>query len=352
MKIFDAYRNFSTGVQVFVPENKEAYAAGKATKGFGIIRYPEGSVYYGDVYFDGQSYEKLGFGIQNFMNSVLNTVSKARGIRRAFYIGQYDYRVTDWIYGNGVMYYVDKDNQPSFFSKGFYSGLDKIGEYEGEFDYTKLSDGYLAEMETDLPLSQWEAVLEDQMQAFANVKTLENLFIGDSYFELWGHKEYVGTTFYDSFPNNRNLNIGIGGTKFCDWIPFLPAVATLPQPKRIFLNLGFNDIHAFGNAQRPYEDYIAFLKKLKSIFPKSEYYLLNVVQAPNSLMHAEAEEQFNAMTAASAKELGITVVDMRSVIAAAGGLKEVFHPDDTHLNAKGYVAFLQKIKSCVRYGIN
>ncbi len=345
MKYFDAYQKFSAGVQIFVPENEGDYALGKATSGFGVIRYPEGSGYYGDVYFDGKNYEKLGFGIQNFMNSVLNTVSEARGIRRAFYIGQYDYRVTGWIYGNGVMYYVDKDNHPSFFCKGFYSGCEKIGAYKGQFDDTELSDGYLPDMEADITFSLWEGVLEDQMLAKANVKTLENLFIGDSYFELWERKEYAGTLFYDSLANSTNLNIGIGGTKFCDWMPFLPTVETLSQPKRIFLNLGFNDIHTFGNAQRPYEDYTAFLEKLKAIFPESQYYLLNVVQSPSSLMHAKAEEQFNAMTAASAQNMGITVVDMRSVIQSAGGVTEAFHQDGIHLNAKGYAAFTQKIKA-------
>ncbi len=345
MKVFDPYKNFSAGVQVFVPENEKAYADGEPTKGFGIIRYPEGSVYYGDVYFDGKSYEKLGFGIQNFMNSVFNRVSEALGIRRAFYIGQYDYRVTQWIYGNGVMYYVDKNNRPSAFSKGFYSGLEKIGEYKGAFDYHQLSDGYSPEMEREI--TRWECVLADQMAARDHVKELDNLFIGDSYFEYWNSPGFADKLFYDIFSNDRNLNIGIGRTKFSDWMAFLNTVKTLPQPKRIFLNLGFNDVHWFREAQRPYDDYLALLRELKAIFPQAEYYLLNVVQSPAHMELAEEEAEFNSMTASGAREKGVTVVDMRSAIQSAGGIAKAFHQDGSHLNGLGYAAFADRLQSII-----
>lgn len=62
-------------------------------------------------------------------------------------MGAFDYRKTDWIYGNGVMYFVDENGEPQYFIKGFFSGLDKIGEWQGEFDYATLLNDYTRDME-------------------------------------------------------------------------------------------------------------------------------------------------------------------------------------------------------------
>ncbi len=341
MKFFPAYSRFGAGVQAFVPEIPEEYSQGKACKGFGIIRYGEGSVYYGDVYFDGMHYNKLGFGRQDFMLSEIGAFDPERKVRRAFYIGQFDYRETDWIYGNGVVFYVDAENRPACFVKGFYEGLDITGDYQGDFDASRLPDGYSMEMEAHF--DYWADTLQRQLQALAGVKELENLFIGDSYFELWNDPAYAGKTFYEIFDNASNLNIGIGGTCFFSWPRFLQTVETLPSPKRIFLNLGFNDLHRHKKAYRAFTDYQNLLGKLQNIFPKAKFYLLNVVQCPNDLDKAEIEEQFNAMTRDTTQAMGVEIIDMRSAIQGVGGIQKAFAADQVHLNAIGYAVMEQMV---------
>lgn len=346
MYFTDAYGRFATGVQVFVPENEADFAEGKSTRGFGIIRYAEGSVYYGDVFFDGENYNKLGFGRQDFLLSDIGALDSWRKIRRAFYIGEFDYRETDWIYGNGVIYYVDENNRPACFVKGFYEGLDITGPYTGQLTQEMLPNGYTLEMEAFF--DHWGDTFRRQMQRLSGVEVLENLFIGDSYFELWDSPDYVGDRLFDrEFPNARNLNLGIGGTCFSSWMRFLPEVTALPQPKRIFLNLGFNDLHRHRNPDRAYGCYLALLEALKKAFPEAMYYLLNVVQCPNDLNCQEIEERFNAMTAESAQSLGVSILDMRTAIRNAGGLQKAFSSDNIHLNAVGYAAMTQEIKKIV-----
>ena len=51
------------------------------------------------------------------------------------FVGYFDYRKTNWIYGNGVLYYRDLEGKPSRFVKGFFSCLNKTGEYKGDFDF-------------------------------------------------------------------------------------------------------------------------------------------------------------------------------------------------------------------------
>ncbi len=343
MKIFDELQSFRTGVALFVPEDAQAYEAGAACKGFGIIRYAEGSVYYGDVWFDGTDYNKLGFGRQDFMLSVLGALDPEHKIRRAFYIGQYDYRQTDWICGDGVMYYVDEDNKPACFVPGYYEGVNLVGPYQGTLDESMLPDGYTMDMLSDF--DPWSSMFQRQLRALPTLKTLENLFIGDSYFELWNDPKRAGRTFYELFENS--LNLGVGGTCFDSWLRFTDAVTALPQPKRIILNLGFNDLHRHGDPERAFEDYKNLLAILKHAFPEAQYYLLNVVRSPAFCDKADIEERLNAMTAASAEQLGVTVIDMRSAIEAAGGTEKAFDPDLVHLNPTGYQALHHRLSSIV-----
>ncbi|MDE6274437.1 MAG: SGNH/GDSL hydrolase family protein [Clostridiales bacterium] len=342
VKTFEHFYDLSEGVLFFAPDDEAAYAAGKPCNGFGSVRYREGSIYCGQLYFDGAEYNKLGFGRQDFLLSEIGALDSFWRIRKAFFIGQYDYRKTEWIYGNGVLYYVNENNKPAFFKKGFFEGLTKVADYEGEFDYSTLVAGYTPDMECDF--DDQIDTLDRALERRENVKSLDTLFIGDSYFEFWNKTEYTGELFYDAFDNANMLDIGVGGTKFSDWLRFMPHLDVLPQPKRILINLGFNDIHFKFSAEETFENYKKVLAQLRARFPQAEYMLLNVVKAPEfSAFYAE-EEKLNQMTKAAEHELHVKVFDMRSEIERAGAGGDCFHADRVHLNARGYQAYSAFIK--------
>lgn len=346
MKIFKNYYNFSQGVHFFVPEDEKAYNSGKPCKGFGAIRYGEGSVYCGDIWFDGKNYNKKGFGRQDFSNSTIGKTT-GFGFRKAFYIGSYDYSKTDWIYGNGVLYYVDKDNSPAIFVKGFFEGLCRTGEWQGEFDYSCLAEGYTPEMERDF--DEWGLIAYAFIEKYSKIPELENLFIGDSYFELMHNENLAGNPFYTEYGKKHNLNAGIGGTRFCDWNErFLEKLKDFTPPKRIILNLGFNDIHSNRSAEVVFEDCKKTINTLKSYFKDAEIYLLNVVKCPDAKIYYEEEEKFNKMTASAQKELGITCADMRSAIEELGKQDNCFADDNVHLNPLGYMKFTEVIENLLK----
>ena len=56
--IIENFKTNSAGIWYFVPEG--VFKMGKPCKGFGSIKYVEGSVYSGDIYYDGKNFEKLG----------------------------------------------------------------------------------------------------------------------------------------------------------------------------------------------------------------------------------------------------------------------------------------------------
>jgi len=219
--LFPAFERFSDGVQYFFPQDGEAYAAGKPCKGFGSVRYAEGSLYCGDLYFDGKAYNKLGYGRQDFMLSEIGVLNEKNKVRKAFF----------------------------------------LPEMECEFD-----------VRAD--------VFESAFDHYRDITEMENLFIGDSYFEFWNKSEFADELFYERFDKTHNLNLGVGGTRFSDWKRFIPKLEKIKRPKRIVLNLGFNDIHGNRTAEDVFSGYTEILSMLRQYFPDSEYVLLNIVKAP------------------------------------------------------------------------
>lgn len=322
----------------FSPNDEQAYAKGKACYGFGSVRYAEGSVYVGDLYFDGARYNKLGYGRQDFARSTLGAL-KHSGVygdyRLAFYAGEYDYRKTDWIYGNGVLYYATADNRPFGYAKGFFQGLTLTGEYQGEFDYSTLACGYDASME--MYVDERRELFGCEMKNLDNIRGEYNLFLGDSYIEFWQYADIAGgNAFYKVFDAERNLNLGLGGTTFYDWLFYGRELAALPKSCSIVINLGFNDIHCGRTAVEAYGHCRQFVEMLRAAFNDARIYLLNVVSAPSYTDFQAEEERFNALITANAQVLGVTVLDVRNLVAELKSKRECFIEDGVHLNAAGY----------------
>ncbi len=338
-KIFEAFKTNSVGVWYFIP-NESAFQKGNPCKVFGCIKYAEGSVYTGDLYYDGKHFNKIGFGKQDFTQSNIGDVIEAIGERKYLFVVRYDYRKTDWIYGNGVVYYTDQDGKPTHFRKGFYSGLDKIGEYRGEFDYSRLLKGYTPDMEFnyDENAGRIETRLNAILFAIAKDNSVKVLLIGDSYFELSDNPEYAGK---NTFPKDY-VNAGVCGSQFSDWLGWIEKFKDIPAPERIVINLGFNDLHAGKPHERVYRDYKKFLKLLRGYFPNAKIYLICAVHCPNDINCYDEEVAYNSKAKASAAKHGVTVGDWNDRISASGA--NCFHSDAVHPNENGYGLFVQFLK--------
>lgn len=346
-KVFDAYKTNSAGVWYFVPDGG-VFKKGKPCKGFGAIKYAEGSVYTGDIFYDGKNFNKKGYGQQDFTKSNIGDTVKALGEKKYKFVGQYDYRKTDWIYGNGVLYYTYEDGNPSHFKKGFFKGLDKIGEYKGEFDYSRLIYGYKREMEFDYDENagvieeRWEAILS----AFAAVKPPYTLFIGDSYFELADNPEYAGKNVFEKFFDKNCVNAGICGSKFADWLCWADKLKCVPAPEKIVINLGFNDLHNGKSVKGVYGDFIKFNKILRNYFPESRIYLVSAVHCPNDPNYFTAENEYNKMIADNAIKNKVIVGEWNTRIEASG--QNCFHLDAIHPNEYGYGLFAEFIEELLK----
>lgn len=346
-KIFDAYKTNSVGVWYFAPK-KGAFKKGKPCKGFGAVRYPEGSVYVGDLYYDGKNFNKSGYGQQDFTHSTIGCTDSRIGEKKYKFAGRYDYRKTDWIYGDGVLYYTDGSGKPSRFVKGFFSGLTRIGDYRGEWNSSSLLYGYSADMESDYDENREyvREVFEKARRLCGRIKHIDALFIGDSYFGLANDAEFAGRFAFDKIFPEDFVNCGVNGSRFCDWYGYISRLTELPQPQKIVINLGFNDLHGGKSVRSAYSDYRKFLSRIKEIFPAARLYLIQVVHAPGFLNFYERENGFNALTSKSADRYGVTVADRNGEIAACA--ENCFHSDGVHPNENGYALFAQFINNLLK----
>jgi len=342
--ITDNFKKHTTGVLFFFADEKEAYEKGLPTKGFGSIKYGEGSVYTGEIFFDGKNYNKLGFGKQEFFLSSLGSFNEAAGARRMMYVGEFDYRKTDWIYGNGVMYYGDKTFKPKFFVKGFYSATCKIGDYVGEFDYSSLADGFDKSMESDF--DERQCLLLKELRDYDGV--CENLFVGDSYFEFWYYKQFAGNrTFRKVFDKRKNINIGLGGSTFEEWKNYEGAVASLAAPRNIIINLGFNDLHTGRTIEEVEKNRDAFTKFLLSTFPAAKLYFTTVVHSPALSGFVGAEDNYNARLAVFARDIGAGIIDYSAAMREERFF-DAFDADGIHPSPKGYSILERLVKQALK----
>ncbi len=344
MKIFDEFKSQSAGVWFFHAYDEESYLKGDPCHGFGSIKYAEGSVYTGDIYFDGKNYNKLGFGKQEFFTSTLGTLIPAISARMMLFVGSFDYRKTDWIYGNGVLYYGDENFKPKYFLKGFFSGTLKTGEYVGEFDYSTLIAGFTPDMEdkNKIPLSR-AAILRQGLENYTG--EYENLFVGDSYFEWWRFPEIAGATFFDRFDLKKNVNLGLGGATYSEYLAYAEVFDKLTAPEKIFINLGFNDIHAGTKLNDICRDRAALVSVLKGKFPAAKLFFVNVVHAPSEEKFVAIENDYNADLAEYAESVDGKIIDYCSAMDSAKGEKELFNTDGVHPGKLGYDIFEKVIKT-------
>ncbi len=348
-KLFEAYKTNAVGVWYFTP-CEGAFKIGKPCKGFGCIKYAEGSVYTGDIYYDGKNFNKLGYGQQDFSRSVIGCLISAIGEKKYKFVGQYDYRKTDWIYGNGAIYYTYAGGEPSHFVKGFFRGLDKVGEYKGEFDYSRLLDGYTAEMEFDYDENAvrleelWCRILD----AIDKTQKAKVLFLGDSYFEFADYQEFAGKNFFKNYFPENYVNCGIGGSKFSDWIQWIDKLKNITAPEKIVINLGFNDLNTGKTSEKTYRDFLELSKLLRGYFPETELYVLCIVHSPSCVKFLNAKDSYNAKIKEGAPKCGVVAAEWNSLIKESG--LNCFHADGVHLNENGYGLFREFIDDLLKNG--
>lgn len=303
--------------------------------GFGQVSYGEGSVYTGSLTVHNGNLEKIGFGEQDFTHSVLGYSVKKSGVKLWKYIGQFDYRITDWICGDGVLYFVDFEGNPAGYVKGNFRGLSRIGKYRGRWSEELLLPGFAATGE--LESCPYREQIERERMRAKQARASNTVMIGDSWFEFYqshADAQYLGT-FKEDTAGMDIVDFGIGGTTYSDWVKIFPKVLKNYRFEKIIINLGFNDIHSGKSAERAFGDFLSLLKKIYAASPKADVYVNAVCHSVAFPQSVDEEDRLNSLVSGYCKERGLTFIACNTELEKRP-LREVYAPDGLHLNKYGY----------------
>ena len=327
------------GMLYFIPNDE--FAEGVPCKGHIKERYQEGSVYEGEGEYDGKNFYRQGNGVQEFSHSAMNGEHIGGPAYSKIYkfVGEYDRHASAWMYGNGIFYFVDQNDKPIAFTKGFFQCTTKIDEWHGDFDYDTILQGFTKEMECELiPFKGAHDRLVTEHQG----KTCDYLFFGDSWVEQWRDlKRFDYARFYKDTADINALNVGIGGTKYSDWANWLDDLVIPFAPKKIFINLGFNDLHHGQKVNEVYDNFKTVVEGIKKALPEVKIYI-------NSVTHCSVFDDFfekevelnNLLIDYCAKMPNMCYIPVNKEFMSNGkrfeDMDDYCIEDNLHLNERGY----------------
>ncbi len=262
--------------------------------GDGIIEFADGSLYKGNMVYDGIDYYKNGYGVLDFSNSRMigENVGGPVDSKINKYIGFFDYSKDEWQYGKGVFYFNDLNGNPLAFIKGFFTHNQCIDKYD-DFNYDDLIEGYNKDMEINQQKGI-EALVNRIIAHYPYKNNYKYLFMGDSYFEFWReHKNKLGKTFDDDFASYEVLNVGIGGTKYRNWFTLIDRLVIPYNPKYIFLNFGQNDFYAKLSCEEIVNDMVKLTSMIKEKLPNVKFIIFGICHTPLKKDQIEQEKLLN-----------------------------------------------------------
>lgn len=320
----------------------------EGTTGYGAVRYGEGSVYRGSlIYCDGR-FQKYGFGEQDFRRSTITCegIGGPSGGKLYKFVGQYNFRVTQWIYGNGIVYFLDEKDRPLAYCKGFFRGLDLVGKWRGKFQKEFLLPGFDPRMEISglsAHKKRWEDVEAKCSGSFGSV------LIGDSWFEFFEETPEGKPVFHAVTRGKEVLDIGVGGSTYEEWLAHAEVLRKL-RANRFFLNLGFNDLHSGNTPRKVFANFQKLVDAIRKEHPQAEILVLAVCPSTAHRSYHRMEGKLNAMISDFASRyMNMRYIPCNETFLKRDGealddLGELMICDGIHLNEKGYQRWVKSFE--------
>ncbi len=317
----------------------------------GFIRFGDRSTYEGGIYYDGNNgYYRYGEGVQDFSacNFSADTVGGPTNQYLYKYVGNFNYRISQWIYGNGVMYFSDVNQQPTGYIPGFWTSTKLLKNYQGDESGITLLDGYSTSMKCDYHPMQ--SRVDDYVSKYGS-KESEIVFAGDSYIDMW-QSSYGITSYEEDMKSYDSTNVGIGGTIAEEWYYMCDSLVTPYAKNKVVIHLGFNDLHLGATPSEALASMQKFIAKVRQTKPSLQFYLLSVEPSPAFASYLSVEKQLNAMFKNLAdNDDKITFINTASLFMngenTISDLSSYFISDYVHMNKKGYDKWVQMIKSYI-----
>jgi lysophospholipase L1-like esterase len=170
------------------------------------------------------------------------------------------------------------------------------------------------------------------------------VFTGSSTIRRW-------TTLAADFPGVNVLNRGFGGCQIEDCTYFADRILFPYEPKMIVLRAGGNDIHAGKSAERVFEDWKAFVAKVRSKMPDVPIVFIGLAPAPSRWSERDANKALNDLVKAHASsEPNLKFVDGYDMTVTPDGQarEDLFVKDRLHFNEVGYKLLVERVRPALK----
>lgn len=303
--------------------------------GVGEIEYAEGSVYRGTLIYSNGKFNKYGFGEQDFTQSKLTTeqVGAPDGLKLYKFVGEYNYTVNDWIFGDGTLYFTDNSGAPKAYARGHFCGLD-YRKADCAFMPNSVIPGF--ENAKRIELNPYRDRFSKMCEYAKTVKRADIALFGDSWFEFykvgWGSCD--SGTYYADTKGKSAADFGIGGTTYAGWAQYIGEFIAAVKCNRAFLNAGYNDIHAGEPVNLIFDAFVATAEILKR--NNITVYVNAVCPCPRHADSQSRELELNAKIRDYCDGKSCVYVPCDELLRESQNLGEYFCADGIHLNSRGY----------------
>ena len=183
------------------------------------------------------------------------------------------------------------------------------------------------------------------------------LFAGSSLMEMFPVEEWAAELGPDA---PKVYNRGVGGFRTEDMLPRLDALVTDLMPRRLFINIGTNDLSdASVTIDALIERYEEILRRIEEAVPGIDvilmaYYPINYEAADEGMKAClrirtnERIREANAAVAAMARRCGYRYRDFNAPLTdAQGRLKAEYTIEGMHIKPEGYRAIWPAVKQAI-----
>lgn len=169
------------------------------------------------------------------------------------------------------------------------------------------------------------------------------LFVGSSTIVRW-------KTLKEDFPELSVVNRGFGGNQIKDSTHYAERMIFPYEPSKILLRAGGNDINAGWPSEDVFNDFKAFVAKVRTKLPEVPIYYISLAPTIKRLKQIAEGDKLNALILAYCKEQkNLHFIDTRNSTTGPDGmpLAERLVKDMLHLSPAGYAIMTQSVRSAL-----
>lgn len=158
------------------------------------------------------------------------------------------------------------------------------------------------------------------------------LFLGSSSIRMW-------KTLAKDFPEHKVINRGFGGSEISDSVELAERLVFPYEPKRIIFYAGGNDINAKKTPERVFNDFKAFVEKVRQRLPATRISYISIAPNPARWAQIESIKTANGLIEDyTKKDPKLSFINVFPKMLGEDGqpLPDIYLQDRLHMNAKGY----------------